>query len=548
MTSSPGSKEQATSAVAPPNIPVGDIRSPARRLPSGVPNLDLVLGGGLPRGALILVTGVPGSGKTTLSSQMVFTAARDGKNVLILSALSESSSKLIEHLAGFRFFDRNLIGGVVRFLALERILSEGLAACATTIFAEARKTRADYVLLDGFRGMPGVEADPPAARTFLYDVGTTLNTIGVTTLVTSETDPHDPRIFPETTTADVILGLHYALLGARQYRGIEVIKARGAAQLPGMHAVVLDAGGITVYPQLEERLLAESPVFAPPKAKARVSGVGAASVGRASFGSTELDAMLRGGIPQGTCTVLAGSLGTGKTLLSINYALAGVRAGEPVVFLSFRESMDQIRQVGRPFAFADDLSRALDPGGGLTFLETPPIKLDADVLADRLLAEVDRHRARRVIVDSVAELERAVLHGADPQRLEDYLAALLQAFRRRNVTALLLKETDKVVAASLELSADALSVLAENVLLLQHIPYHSRLYRIISVPKLRFSDHDTAIREFRIQAPEGLRVLAAVDSDEGVLSGITGGLEWQAMVLSGQTAHGERTGDHGTSQ
>jgi circadian clock protein KaiC len=258
--------------------------------------------------------------------------------------------------------------------------------------------------------------------------------------------------------------------------------------------------------------------------------------------------MLRGGIPQGTCTVLAGSLGTGKTLLSINYALAGVRAGEPVVFLSFRESMDQIRQVGRPFAFADDLSRALDPGGGLTFLETPPIKLDADVLADRLLAEVDRHRARRVIVDSVAELERAVLHGADPQRLEDYLAALLQAFRRRNVTALLLKETDKVVAASLELSADALSVLAENVLLLQHIPYHSRLYRIISVPKLRFSDHDTAIREFRIQAPEGLRVLAAVDSDEGVLSGITGGLEWQAMVLSGQTAHGERTGDHGTSQ
>lgn len=547
MTSRHDSLEPATTADAPPEIPVGSALLTIRPVPTGVPNLDLVLGGGLPRGALTLLMGVPGSGKTTLGSQIVFTAARAGKNVLILTALSESTSKMIEHLASFRFFDRDLIGGAVRFLSLERVLPDGLEACAATIFAEARGMRADYVLLDGFRGMPGVDTDPPAARKFLYDVGTTLNTLGVTTIVTSETDPHDQRIFPETTTADVILGLNYSLLGVRQYRGIEVIKVRGTASLPGMHAVVLDAAGITVYPQLEERLLTEPLALPPPKGRTKSSGPETPTLGRAAFGQPELDAMLRGGIPRGTCTVLAGSLGTGKTLLSISYALAGVRAGEPVVFLSFRESMAQIRQVGRPFAFGDDLSRALDTVGGLTFLETPPIKLDADVLADRLLAELDRHGARRVVIDSVAELERAVLRGADPQRLEDYLAALLQAFRRRNVTALLLKETDKVLAASLELSADALSVLAENVLLLQHIPYHGRLYRIISVPKLRFSDHDTAIREFRIQAPEGLQVLGTVDSGEGVLSGITSDLEWQAPRNPGPGSGGERARDHGKS-
>jgi circadian clock protein KaiC len=134
-----------------------------------------------------------------------------------------------------------------------------------------------------------------------------------------------------------------------------------------------------------------------------------------------------------------------------------------------------------------------------------------------------------VVIDSVAELERAVMRGADPQRLEDYLAALLQALRRRNVTALLIKETDKVVAASLELSADAPSVLAENVLLLQHISYQGYLRRILSILKLRFSDHDTAIREFRIHAPEGIQVLRPFESEAGVLEGIAQDQEQQAL-------------------
>lgn len=222
--------------------------APERRVPAGVPHLDEILGGGLPRGGLVLVLGLPGSGKTTLASQIVWTAAKAGKTVLILTALSESTSKLIAHLASYHFFDRTLIGGPVQLLSLERILPQGLPAVATAVLAEARHIKADYVLLDGFRGLRNADTDAEAARQFLYEVGTTLNTLGVTTLVTSEMDPRDPAFFPEATTADVILGLQFMLLGVRQDRGIEVIKVRGAAALPGLHALVLDSDGVTVYP------------------------------------------------------------------------------------------------------------------------------------------------------------------------------------------------------------------------------------------------------------------------------------------------------------
>ncbi|MGH2503612.1 MAG: RAD55 family ATPase, partial [Ktedonobacterales bacterium] len=327
--------------------------------PTGVPNLDLALGGGLPRGALVLMLGLPGSGKTTLASQIVFTAAKAGKSALILTALSEPTNKLTEHLASFSFFDRSLIGGSLQFLSMQQTLPQGLQAVAAAIFAEVRRVKADFMVLDGFRGMRGVDSSSQEARLFLYEIGTTLNALGVTTLVTSETDPRDPVFFPEATTADVILGLHYILRGVRQYRGIEVIKSRGAASMPGLHTLTLDSAGATVYPQLEERITAEPVESVQATSQKRLEVGQRESVERASFDLPEFDAMLRGGIPRGTCSVLAGSLGTGKTLLALNFSLAGCRAGEHVVYLGFRESHAQLLQVCQPFAMSHDFVQAL---------------------------------------------------------------------------------------------------------------------------------------------------------------------------------------------
>ena len=486
------------------------------RIETGVPHLDEILGGGLPTNSLTLIVGLPGSGKTTIASQIALHAASHGKTALILTALSESTNKLIQHLSAFSFFNADLIGGSVQFLSLQGVLSQGLEATSEAIIGEARRIKADIVLLDGFRGIRNIDVDPHPAREFLYTVGTTLGALGATTIITSEADPRDPTFFPESTTADVIIGLYYQLRGVRQLRGIEIVKARATTSLPGLHALTLSDDGARIYPQFEERVAADilggdaqtqGAAMAPQGSSAAPRRVMQSTERRERFDLGPLDDMLRGGVPAITSTMVLGSLGTGKTLLSLYFALAGVRAGQKVVYLGLRETRNQLLQAAAPFTLGPELARAMQPGGGLLFLETPPIKLNADILADRLLYEIDRLGAQRLVVDSIAEIERAITRGLDAARLDDYLAALLAALRSRGVTALFVKETDRALTSTIDLPSDALAVLAENVIVTQQLPYEGSLHRIISVLKLRFSDHDPSLHEFRIAAPAGFEML-----------------------------------------
>jgi circadian clock protein KaiC len=142
-------------------------------------------------------------------------------------------------------------------------------------------------------------------------------------------------------------------------------------------------------------------------AAANPADMAAAPAGRASFGLPELDALLDGGLVRDTSTLLAGSVGVGKTAMALHFALAGARAGEPTIYLSFRETIAQLLLRADAFALGPELRRAAADGGTLTFLRFAPIELDPDIMADQLLAVLDRTAARRLVIDSILELERA---------------------------------------------------------------------------------------------------------------------------------------------
>jgi circadian clock protein KaiC len=418
-------------------------------------------------------------------------------------------------LRSYRFFNADLIGDHVQIFSLQQFLSQGLSVASQEIVAAARQTKANMVVLDGFQTMHDLETNLEASRQLLYHLGTILSLQDTTTLITAEASSRNRAFFPEMTTADVLIGLNYELEGVRAFRGLEVLKVRGQAALTGRHSLLLNEEGVQVFPRLEIR--ASRPAF---EGLTTITNLPSTQK-RAAFELKELDGLLGGGLTFKTSTLLTGSPGTGKTLLGLRFALAGVSRREPTLYLSFRETGEQLLQKAIAFGMGERFRAATSAKGGLLFQNWLPIELDPDRVANDVLIAIEQIGASRVVIDSILELERAVGESSGQARVPNYLAALLAILRTHGVTLLAIKETPKIVSTDLDFSTDAFSVLAENVLLLQQLAYRGQLHRVLSVLKMRFSNYDYTLREFLITSPEGIRVLTPDESGREVLAGLT---------------------------
>src|SRR5688500_4074093 len=129
-------------------------RARINRLPTGVPGLDEVLGGGLPEFSFNIIAGPPGCGKTTLAHQMMFALATPERPALYFTVLGEPPLKMLRYQQQFEFFDDTQVNQAIRFVNLADDTAAGdLDKVLARIVAEVEAHGPGLVFVDSFRSV-----------------------------------------------------------------------------------------------------------------------------------------------------------------------------------------------------------------------------------------------------------------------------------------------------------------------------------------------------------------------------------------------------------
>ena len=226
-----------------------------RKLPTGVPRLDDVLGGGIPEYSFNLIAGDPGSGKTTLAHQVMFANATEERPAIYFTILGEPALKMLRYQQQFTFFDMEKVNKAIHFINLsQQSMERDLTKVLKSIVDRVENLNPALVIVDSFRTLVRATHDLEPGKMqlseFVQRVAMHLTSWQVTSFLIGEYEEQEMRENPVFTMADGILVLSQNVERNSMVRKIRVPKVRGQAPQPGLHSVRIDDSGVQIYPRM----------------------------------------------------------------------------------------------------------------------------------------------------------------------------------------------------------------------------------------------------------------------------------------------------------
>lgn len=465
------------------------------RLSTGVPGLDTVLRGGLPRGSVYIIEGPPGAGKTILANQIAFHVAERGGSAAYMTLLAESHTRLLGHLRGLQFFRAEQVGRGVRYASGFKTLEvEGLSGLSRLTRETLTTQPTALLVIDGLLPALAVVSGERDYRRFVHELQTLASMTDCTVLLLAST-PNPANVRPEHTMVDGILELTDEMNQLRSLRHLQIKKLRGSDPVRGRHTLSITAAGVSIRPRIEAELL-RLPEDAPLRP----------AIERAPFGLHDLDEMLRGGLPQRSTTMLLGPSGSGKTLLGLQFLAGGTARGELGICFSFYERPDTlVEKAERVQLRLEDARRR----GLIEFLWEPFGEAAIDVLADRLLRTVQELRPKRLLLDGMQGFQQNV---DVPDRLGSVFSTIAEQLELHEVTTVYTVESEHLLGSVIRSPVRGVSAITHNILVLRHLERSTQLQRTLTILKMRDSGYDPHTRELQI-TDQGLRLADVVPSD-----------------------------------
>lgn len=437
------------------------------RLATGIPNLDEILGGGLPRGSVTVVSGPPGSGKTILTQQMCFKRAAPDARVLSFNTLSEPTAKTLRHLHPFAFFDQSKVEGPIQFVDLGVMLrTRALDGAIGLIMEHVKKVKPALIVIDSFKVFDDLASSREELRKFSYEVAVNLMAWESTALLLGEYRPSDLETNPLFAIVDGLVVLSQRESSGEQQRFFKVVKMRGTDHSRDDHPFIITTKGVEMFS---------------PRVGIRRTESNRAMEARMKTHIPRLDELLGPGIPLGSSLLIGGVAGTGKTVLSLEFIYRGALAGEKSILFSFEETEDRLRAAARGLGW--DLDAEIARGMvEIVFIPQPEIAVETHL--QMIQERIAKLGAKRVVVDSVSVFLHKV---TDPQVSREKVFHLCSIVQNAGAVGFFVAD---IPYGSTQVSRFGVEeTVVDGVLVLSSVEEGQERERYIEVYKLRNTAH-----------------------------------------------------------
>ncbi len=484
----------------------------SKRIASGIPRLDYILKGGFLSGGVYGIVGVPGSGKTIFGNQTCFNHIflKQGRCVY-MTLLAESHARMLTHLKTLSFFNPEYIPDKIFYMSGYNTLEkEGMSGLLTLVRKTVQDHQANFLVIDGVENSVEKTTSDQDYKKFIHDLQASMNILGCTTLLLS-TSSNVWASNWEYPLLEGIIELSNQLVGPRAVRELIVHKFRGTDYLLGKHEVEISKKGMVIHPRTEIQ-------YAEPPDSSIEDRI------QMKFGITKLDEMLHGGVFSSSTTTLLGAPGTGKTLLGLSFLVEGAKQGQHGSYFGFYETPHRL--IEKAEAVGISLKKYINEGL-IEVCWQAPLEHFMDSLAEQVLEKIraEKYPKKRLFIDGVEAFRQAAVY---PDRMPRFISAFTNQLRMNDVTTLISSELP-LFKREIDISNPEVTSVIENIILLKYVELHSCIHRLISVMKMRDSDYDPYIREFKV-SKAGIVVAGPFESAESLLLGEASGAIKEAKV------------------
>ncbi len=474
----------------------------SQKLKTGILGLDKILFGGVLENESILIEGLPGTGKTTLGFHFILQGISEGQAGLIVT-FEEFPAQYYRDALQFGWDLKQLEKDqkLKIIMTSPKVLSQELEKPGGMVEQTIRELDAKRVLIDSINFLAQHKIENMHRREQINRFINGFKRQSITTFLIKDIEDEDLAHWG-MYSVDCYIRLSFELVRDYQRRRlIEVFKARGQKHLHGQHPFEITEEGIEVYPTSLPSL---------PGATAAET---AATFERVSTGIDGLDEMLGGGYYRGQPAMIAGTSGTGKTVLALQFIEAGLKAGEICLYLSLEE-LDRTL-----LRHAHSLGMAFEPyleKEQLTVVNIPTAGLSEGEFLHLIHKHLEEIRPKRVVIDPITFLNNIAL---SKETIHLTFQSMMRLFRDLHVTLLCTSEISEVVG-DFKLSDHNLSYMVDTVILVRMAEIEGSIRKALMIIKQRGSSHDRNLRELLI-GTHGVSIGDPFHSHEGILAGMT---------------------------